>query len=91
MKVTTIMVTRGRVDLLARAIRALDQQIAATIDLHVVIDDCHATLGQPIGIVAAVSATGWRIAPKRVSGDIVIRSTTADGTTTNARTSVSDF
>lgn len=79
MRVTTIIVTRGRVALLARAIRSLSRQIAATIDLRVVIDDCCATrtyLERESEKTGAIHSLEWqylrrsssdRSGPKRVA------------------------
>jgi hypothetical protein len=62
MRLTTIIVTRGRVALLARTIRSLIAQLDVEIDLRVIIDDCERTRtyldrrGRTAGAVHSVHA-----------------------------------
>ena len=79
MNVTTIIVTRGRVGLLARAICSLTDQVDALIDLRVVVDDCQATRKYLQGLsstTGAIRSLNWqylsrskseRSGPKRVA------------------------
>lgn len=63
MRVTSIIVTRGRVDLLTRAIRSLIAQVGTAIELRVVIDDCQSTLDYLQGsarISGAVRSLEWQ-------------------------------
>jgi len=63
MRVTSIIVTRGRVDLLTRAIRSLTAQVGTAIELRVVIDDCQTTLDYLQGsarIAGAVRSLEWQ-------------------------------
>lgn len=63
MRVTTVIVTRGRVDFLARAIRSLTAQIEVVIDLRVAIDDCPSTqayLERHAKSAGAVKSIEWQ-------------------------------
>lgn len=79
MRVSTVIVTRDRVDLLARAIRSLTAQVDTAIDLRIVVDDCPSTrdyLQRSDRFAGAVRSMEWlyvgrsdseRSGPRRVA------------------------